>query len=239
MAIRMVPPIIGLILMTVAFSANAVDLVVISSSAPELKPGQIVNSGEPLQIPEGATVTLVSNSGKTISLKGPHKGPSGFISVGTDDTRLISSLAGLMSGSGKETTSLGTIRSIGRAPPPPTDPWAIDVGKSGDHCVPAKGPVTLWRAKGAVKKIFSLKNLSGRSKSQTDWPADASILKWPAKVRLKDGARYLARFKGSRAARKFVLHLVPDHLPSDAHRAAWMAEKGCRNQAKRLLSRLR
>ena len=237
MTIRIFSSVIGLILMTVAFSAQAVDLVVISSTAPGLKLGQIVNSGEPLQIPEGTTVTLVSNSGKTISLKGPHTGPSGFLSAGTDDTRLISSLAGLLSGSGKETASLGTIRSI-RPPPPPTDPWVVDVSKSGDHCVPAKGPVTLWRAKSAVKRIFSLKNLSDRTKSLTDWPAGASTLKWPANVRLKDGARYLARFKGSRAARKFVLHLVPDHLPSDAHGAAWMAEKGCRNQAKRLLSRL-
>lgn len=238
MSIRIFSFVIGLILMTVAFSAHALELVVITSSAPGLKPGQIVNSSEPLQIPEGATVTLVSNSGKTIILKGPHKGPSGFISAGTGDTRLISSLAGLLSGSGKDTASLGTVRSVG-SPPPPTDPWVVDVGKSGDHCVPAKGPVTLWRAKSTAKKKFSLKNLSDRTKALTGWPAGASILKWPANVRLKDGARYLARFKGSRSARKFILHLVPDHLPSDAHRAAWMAEKGCENQAIRLLSRLR
>ena len=238
MTIRIFSSLIGLILMTVAFSADAVDLVVISSSAPGLKPGQIVNSGEPLQIPEGATVTLVSNSGKMINLKGPHRGPSGFISGATGDTRLIASLSGLLSGSGRDTASLGTMRAVG-LPPPPTDPWVLDVGKSGDHCVPAKGPVTLWRAKSTRKKIFSLKNLSDRTKSQTDWAAGASILKWPQNVRLKDGGRYLARFKGSRAVRKFTLHLVPDHLPSDAHGAAWMAEKGCENQAKRLLSRLR
>ncbi len=238
MTIRIFSSLIGLILMTVAFSADAVELVVISSSAPGLKPGQIVNSGEPLQIPSGATVTLVSNSGRMISLKGPHTGPSGFISGPTGDTRLISSLSGLLSGSAKDTASLGTMRAVG-LPPPPTDPWVLDVGKSGDHCVPAKGPVTLWRAKSTGKKIFSLKNLSDRTQSRTAWPAGASTLKWPQNVRLKDGGRYLARFKRSRAARKFILHLVPDHLPSDAHKAAWMAEKGCGNQAKRLLSRLR
>ena len=60
-----------------------------------------------------------------------------------------------------------------------------------------------------------------------------------SEVTLGNGARYLLRLKGSRARRKFNLHLVPAGLPTDAHRAAWMAKKGCETQAMRLLSRLR
>ncbi len=36
-----------------------------------------------------------------------------------------------------------------------------------------------------------------------------------------------------------VVHRVPGGLPSDAHRAAWMAENGCIGQARALLAGLR
>ena len=132
---------------------------------------------------------------------------------------------------------MGTMRGV--QPPPPPDPWVVDIGRSGDHCVPAKGPVRLWRAKKDKARILSLKNLGDKSKSVTDWPAGSSALAWPAEVTLGNGARYLLRLKGSRARRKFNLHLVPAGLPTDAHRAAWMAKKGCETQEMRLLSRLR
>ena len=132
---------------------------------------------------------------------------------------------------------MGTMRGV--PPPPPPDPWVVDIARSGDHCVPAKGTVRLWRAKKDKARILSLKNLGDKSKSVTDWPAGSSALAWPAEVTLGNGARYLLRLKGSRARRKFNLHLVPAGLPTDAHRAAWMAKKGCETQAMRLLSRLR
>ncbi|MCH7937895.1 MAG: hypothetical protein IH994_12535 [Proteobacteria bacterium] len=228
--------------MTAAFSAQAQQLVVIASGAPSLKPGQVVKSGTAIEIPAGASVTLVSETGKMVTLKGPFSGPAEAGGQGggqgSADGKLIASLSGLLSGSGKETGSLGTMRAI--APPkPPSDPWVIDTGKSGDFCVQAKGPVMLWREKAGKARILTLKNLTDKSKSKAEWPAGSATLEWPSKVNLTDGARYLLRMKGSRAARKFKLHLVPGDLPSDAHRAVWMARNGCEKQAMRLLAGLR
>lgn len=70
-------------------------------------------------------------------------------------------------------------------------------------------------------------------------PAGAQTLPWPSKTTLGEGDKYLARMKGRRVSSKLVLHLVPEGLPTDAHRAAWMADKGCLRQARRLLARLR
>lgn len=233
-------PVLGLFLMAAAVTAQAADLVVIAGGAPGLTPGQVIKSGASIEVPAGATVTLVSESGKTVTITGPHKGPAniGGGGSGGGDARLISSLSGLLTGSGKDTASLGTMRAA-FPPKPPINPWVIDTGQSGDHCVPAKGPVTLWRAKSAKARILSIKNLKDKTKSKADWPAGASTVDWPAGVTLKDEGRYLTRLKGSRTARKFVLHLVPGSLPSDAHKAAWMAERGCVKQAKRLLAGLR
>ncbi len=238
MAFRAVLSLLGLFLMTVTFSAWAQDLVVVGGGTPNLQPGQIIKSDAPLDIPAGSTVILVSESGKTVTLVGPYIGPVGIGGEGGGSTDLVASLSGLLSASRKGTSSLGVMRS-GVPPPPPTDPWVMDIGQSGDHCVAATGPVTLWRAKNAKARVLSLKNLGDKSKSVTNWPAGASILKWPSDMALVDGARYLLRLKGSSAARMLNVHLVPGDLPSTAHKAAWMADKGCKKQAKRLLASIR
>ncbi len=238
---RWISSFIGILLMTAAFSAQAQQLVVIASGAPSLKPGQVVKSGTAIEIPAGASVTLVSETGKTVTLKGPFSGPAkaggqGGGKGGGD--KLIASLSGLLSGSGKETGSLGAMRAV--APlKPPSDAWVINTGKSGVFCVQAKGPVMLWREKAAKARILTLKNLTDKSRSKAEWPAGSATLEWPSKVNLTDGARYLLRMKGSRAARKLKLHLVPGGLASDAHRAVWMARNGCEKQALRLLAGLR
>ena len=72
-----------------------------------------------------------------------------------------------------------------------------------------------------------------------EWPARSTTLKWPSEVNLTNGTHYLLRMKGSRAARKLKLHLVPGDLPSVAHWAVWMARNGCEKQAMRLLAGLR
>ena len=229
---------LGVLLFMLSSASWAQDLVVVSSTAPSLKPGQMVESDAPLDVPAGASVTLVSESGKILTLNGPHSGPPGMGGGGGGDADLLSSLSGLLSASGKETSSLGTMRAV--SPPlPPDDPWVINIGRSGDHCVIEGGPATLWRAKSAKAVSLTLKNLTDRSRSKAAWPAGANSVQWPAGVNLAEGAKYLARIKGSRTASKLVLHLVPGDLPSDAHRAAWMAGKGCVKQARRLLARMR
>ena len=122
---------------------------------------------------------------------------------------------------------------------PPSDAWVVNTGKSGDFCVKAKGPAMLWREKAVKARILTLKNLTDKSKSKAEWLAGSTTLKWPSKVNLTDGARYLLCMKGSRAVRKIKLHLVPGDLPSDAHRAVWMARNGYEKQATWLLAGLR
>ncbi len=221
-----------------ALPAGAANMVVVASTAPGFAPGQIVHSDDPLEVPNGARVTLVSETGRTVTLTGPHSGPAETGAGPGGGDGLLVSLSGLLSGPSRETASLGTMRAA-VPPPSPTDPWVIDTGAWGHHCAPARGPVVLWRGKAGRPGVFILQNLSDRSKSVTPWPAGAQTLAWPSKTTLGEGEKYLARMKGGRVSSKLVLHLVPDRLPTNAHRAAWMADKGCLRQARRLLSRLR
>lgn len=238
MVLRAVLFLSGLFLLAVPVSAWAQNLVVVSGGTPNLRPGQIVKSDAPLDIPAGSTVTLVSESGKTVILKGPHSGLAGIDVKGGGDASLVASLSSLLSASGKETSSLGSMRAAG-TPPRPTNPWVIDVGKSGDHCAPASGPQTLWRGKSTKASTVSLKNLGDKSKSKTNWPAGTSTLVLPSDVALKDGAQYLVRVKGIKRSSKVKLHLVPGDLPTTAHKVAWMVDKGCKKQAMRLLASIK
>ncbi|HEX9701413.1 MAG TPA: hypothetical protein VGA19_01080 [Rhodospirillales bacterium] len=237
-SIRVLSLVVGMALAAIALPASAADLVVVASSAPDLAPGTVVKSEAVLKVPAGASVTLISGTGKTVTLKGPHAGPPGVGGDGAGSPDLIASLSGLLAGSGKETAALGTMRAL--APPaPPTDPWVIDVGQSGDHCVAATGPATLWRGSSSHARLVSIIDLKDNSQLDVDWPAGAATLAWPSKVPLADGGRYLVRMKGSATAAKLTVHRLPAQLPTDAHRAAWMADKGCRPQARRLLAAIR
>lgn len=238
MAIRILVPVLAIFLVWATIPAVAGELVIVASSAPDFKPGQIIKTDAVIQIPAGTSITVVSQAGKSLTLKGPYAGsPAPSVQDGGDG-RLVSSLSNLLLGPGKEKTSLGAVRA-GRLPPPPSEPWAINVHRAGHYCFQAAGSVKLWRAETDRNWVFFLKNMVDKTKSVADWPAGTNTLDWPSKVTLGDGVTYMARRKNSRSARRLVLHRVPPDLPSDAHKAAWMAEKGCLDQAKRLLSRLR
>ena len=227
--------VIGLFL--TAGAAGAAELVVVASTAPGIKSGQVVASGAALDVPAGANVTLVSPAGKTVVLTGPFSGaPGGGGGGGAADTSLFSALIKLFSGRGKDTGSLGTMRAA--AGSEPDDLWVVDVGRSGRFCVPAQGPITLWRSDAAKQTSLKIRNLASNQKSELPWPAGAETLDWPPDVALGDGNSYLVRLKGRRSATEIALHLVPDGLPSEPHKAVWMADKGCVKQAKRLLANL-
>ena len=118
MAMRGIGAFIGLVLVLSALPAPAAEFVVVAGGAPGLMPGQVVQSGATLEIPTGASVTLVSESGKTLTLKGPHSGPAGTGGGGNPGPGLIKALSGLLTVSGQETASLGTMRGV-QPPPPP------------------------------------------------------------------------------------------------------------------------
>ena len=190
MALRIIVSVLAIFLVGAAMPAVAGELVIVASSAPDFKPGQIIKTDAAIEVPAGTRITVVSQAGKSLTLKGPHAGPPGLRSEGGGDGGLISSLSGLLLGSGKE-KSLGAVRA-GRELSPPTEPWMINVHRSGRHCFQAARSAKLWRAETAKKWVFSLKNMVDKTKSVADWPAGLETLDWPSKVTLGDGVTYMA-----------------------------------------------
>lgn len=229
------PSVIAVCGLAAAWSVLAGELVVIESTAPALKPGQIVDSSAVLSLPSGAHLTLVAEDGTVTNLKGPFSGPPPV--AGTPgDGGLVSALSRLIGGDAAGTSVLGVMRSA-----PTTaaaDPWAVDVLRSGNHCVPADAAPNLSRSKRHKFVTLTLKTLPDGAKVSVRWPAGSNRMAWPGGVPLTDGGRYLAKLSDRPTASKLMIHLVPGGLPSDAHRVAWMAERGCSRQAKALLAGL-
>ncbi len=227
-----------------AFQAEAAEMVVIASTAPGVAAGAMIKFGAKVTVPKGASVTLISQSGKALTLTGPFSGVPDAGGGAKDGAKgggdLVKSLAGLISGGGKSSGSLGAMRAApGAVSLKQNNPWVVNVGRSGNQCASAKGKVTLWRGKSSRATELKLKNLADKSRSKSAWPAGASTIDWPKGFPLIDGGTYLARLEGSRKAAKIVVHLVPGDLPTDAHKAVWMAGKGCVGQARLLLGLIR
>ena len=213
-------------------AVSAAQLVVVASTVPGIGPGQVIDSDGAIEIPAGAELTLISQAGRMTRLAGPHSGaPGGGDSAG--DPQMLASLSKLFKGSGQESGTLGAMRSMGSAAP--DAPWSVDVTRTGTHCFPPDGGVELWRDKSAASSQLTMSNLAGGGRVRTAWPAGHDSLAWPPDLPLADGASYAARVSGRATAAKLQMVALPGELPSDAHRAAWMAEHGCESQARRLL----
>lgn len=213
----------------------AAEMVVVASTAPGINVGVVVDSAAVFDLPAGLSVTLVSQEGKVVTLQGPYSGTSGG-DTGAGDPGLVTALAHLLASSGQESGELAGVR--GPTGESPDGPWMIDVSRSGEHCVPREGPVVLWRPEPREQAFLSLKLGPAGLSSTIRWAEGAATLGWPKDLPLKNGATYVAHLNSTVVARQLLLHLVPEELPTDAHRAVWMAENDCRRQAAVLLARL-
>ncbi len=218
--------------------ALAGQLVVVDSTAAALLPGQVLDGSKPLSLNAGTQVTVISEDGKVSTFKGPFSGlpASGGGGGGGSGGGLLASLSKLVGDQGGS-GSLGVMRAVkaGEAP----DPWVIDVLRSGSHCVRAGVAPVLWRPGTRKGAKLTLKPLPKGKRTSIDWPAGMDGIDWPEGLALADGGRYLVKMSGRMTAAKMVIHIVPADLPSDAHRVAWMADKGCTGQARALLAGLR
>ncbi len=130
----------------------------------------------------------------------------------------------------------------------PADAWAVNLVRSVHACVRAGATPVLRREKSRMARILTVKALPDGAQTSVAWPAGSDRIGWPKGLALKDRERYLARIastkrlagmSGRTVETTLIVHLVPGGLPTDAHRAAWMAEIGCMGQARALLAGLR
>ncbi len=214
---------------------QAAELVVTASSDEAFKPGQIVDGSQSLQLADGKSITLVAPGFDAIVINAPFDGmPDKLLPEAArgkkSDPELLSSLSDLYKPEPK-TGKRAVYRAKG-----PKNPWDINIALPGDHCVNPKGAVKLWRPKPKKAVKVSVKNVKTKQRESFKWPARAKQMTWPTEVPVKNGATYLIRVKGASLSTKLRVHIVPTKFPTTTHQVVWMAKRGCRVQAKKLVN---
>lgn len=217
-------------------AAGAQLLVIAARNAP-VSVGDLIDTEHAIKLGADSEITVVAENGATRTQAGPFEG---MLKLGgpARDGGLLSKLATLVTAPSQDARSVGAVRGSPESQGPP-DPWMVDVSQSGHHCIRQAGKPVLWRGETGQASTISVRLRSGSGGGQVAWQRGEATTTWPEEVELIDGGNYTIRPRGSTRIRRVILHLAPDDAPSQAHLAVWMAESGCRTQARRLVATLR
>jgi hypothetical protein len=216
------------------------DLIIVSSTAPNYSPGQVIQKSQVIRLKNGTRISLIGQDGPHVRLVGPYSGvldnPAG--KTGSTKTGLIEKLASLFDE--KKTNVIGAFRSavVGSGQQTPRTPWLINIRKSGRHCILADSPVVLWRPKSRRTISLTLKSFNSKKSEKIKWKAGESLIPWPANLELKDKEKYKVVIKRPRKVSRIEVHIIARNLASSAHYAVKLAEEGCRPQALLMIDNL-
>lgn len=207
------------------------DLVVIASSDPSVEIGAVIDGSQTMRVAADSSVVLVSATGRTIKLAGPYRGAPDA-SGSPSKSRLVESLSRLITQDTAASGKLAAFRGGSKqAPADRPDIWGIDIARAGTYCLRPDREAMLWWDAARAGAIVSISGPGAASQgARIRWPSAKRHMPWPKALALSDQATYVARFRAGDAGETLRTLLMPD-LDSDAHRAAWMAERGCTHQA--------
>ena len=214
--------------------AGTTDMLILASASPELPEGGVIDGTQSLTLPKGVTLTLLSQAGEMLRLAGPYSGAPMAESVPDDrglGERMFAAMSRLLMGGSKNMGTLGVTRGDTKLA---DDISLVNAGASTTHCLPAGAVPVLWRPVADKDMRFSMKLARGK-RVKTTWPAGQDTLPWPEKVPLRNDGTYVMSGKGI-VGYKLKIRMMPDDLPTVYHRIGWMAENGCRRQARKELA---
>jgi hypothetical protein len=167
--------------------AFAEDVVVLASTVPGYVPGMVVSSTDRLSVPEGASATLLFQSGEMMRLGGPFEG-----TLGEQQTKAggnsVAMLADLFRLHGVDATMIGGTRSTSVARSRGSiDDVQVDAERSGTYCIQPSTSVWIARPSGD-SRVYAIRR-KGSSRT-LGWPKEAARVEWPADVSIEDGSQF-------------------------------------------------
>jgi formylglycine-generating enzyme required for sulfatase activity len=92
--------------------SDAAEAVVVASTQPGLAPGQIVDGAKTVTIDAGKSVSLISETGQAIELKGPYTGAPAPEASNSGDRRVFNALVRTFGGTTHTDSTLGAMRGV-------------------------------------------------------------------------------------------------------------------------------
>jgi len=209
-----------------AAGAQAADAVLMSSTAPGYAPGMVIGAHDRLTLPDGASATLLFQSGQMLRLRGPFDRALDQVPSAPADAE-PSVLAELLRMQGVDASVIGGTRTLGGAWRRVVDEEVtIDPQRSGTFCIGQATSIWLVRpaddgAAWGVRRHGNVRALV--------WPDGAARMEWPGDVAIEEGDRFEV-VAGGAAMATLTFHVLDGRFASDA---AWVAAgllHGCRDQ---------
>jgi hypothetical protein len=209
-------------------AADAASLVVVEARGIALRPGATLDAAKALQLKQGQHVTLITETGSTLSLDGPYNGPP--LASGGGGVNLNQTLRALISQRETRSGEYGTTRGTVVTPLP--EPWLLDASHSGTGCLLENRTPVFWRPDAKAAAKITVAPVDRSWKAAATWPAGQNRLAITTDVPMQGGETYVIVFNGEELA--ISMTLLPAALTNDDMRAAWMANRGCEAQAEAL-----
>jgi hypothetical protein len=225
---RSVAPFLIFLALASATAAQAESLVILEARGVSgFQPGASIDSGRALHLNAGQHLSLISQSGNSITLDGPFNGVPTAAGKVTSQRSIVASL---FTEQQARTSEVGTTRAKDYRKIP--GPWLIDVGHSGDACISASVKPVFWRPSAANTVTVTVMPNDRSWRAVATWPAGRDRIELGSGAPLRPGWVYFVALNGAEVAIR--LHDVPATLVNDSMRTTWMVDEGCEQQAEAL-----
>lgn len=217
--------------------AHAEIVVVAVSGTDEIAPGTRLVTGQAINLPEGAKLTLLSQSGEMQVLEGPYSGEpaaNNEASTQKSDAAGWSAVLALVGDPDARSDVMGASRVTDGAFMVPPSIWHVSVDSSGPRCT-LPDTVALWRRDAGQGTDISIRSSAGRL-TDVVWPAKVHVFSLPNEF-AADG-RLMVSIDGE--LRDLALIVAPEDLRRAGPGAVfmWLMEHKCQRQALALIERV-
>src|SRR5258708_25157042 len=178
-------------LLFAAGAAQAENLIVVEARGIGIKAGSSIDSTKPLVLKQGQHVTLITQSGATLSIDGPY---NKLPAAGGQGRSIGATLAGLTTERSARTGEAGVTRGTTFNKLPAA--WLVDVTHSGSACLQENREPIFWRPDASSPSSLTVMPSDHSWKSQAVWPAGTTTLKETTDVPVHGAPAYSAKFNG-------------------------------------------
>lgn len=231
-----------------ASAVFAEELVVIESTSPDHKIGDILDAEKDIVLGENSEILLIAEDGLVISLAGPYEGPpSGNKARGAAGA--LDALGRLVSYAEIEAGDIGGVRGDAQGEDflaqevddHRASPWLLHTAITGPQCVRADDATPeYWREESDDDELLEVKRVASNETTTVAWQAGNNTVSWPKTLPLLANEMYLLRFDDQLRSTNLLVQKVPAGVDERGiAMVAFLAAKGCVPQARIALERLR
>jgi hypothetical protein len=217
--------------------------VVVETNAGLYEPevGQVLQAGTDLQLASGEFLVLIAENGDTIRIDGPFSGPAP--NDDPSEINLLQAVARLIGRSPERLAGPGGFRGPGGDDGASVQdlrpsPWLIHAELSGPQCYVRGQETVFWRNVPSAAATFQIVDVASERAATIRWASDENRAVWPSELPPIEGAVYTLRQTDRLTSGTTiqVFSLEPGAMGSSQAAAAWLAARGCTDQARLALA---